>query len=95
MWVMACTFTAVTTNSAKPCPSDSSQNAGVRSASRAVKSRVEPFACIACSLLGVSGSGSPSTHSPYSSGRPRITKDSGRPASRMITPEPKAVARQP
>ena len=40
MCVMACTFTACTTRSAKPWPSESSQKAGVRSASRAVKSRV-------------------------------------------------------
>ena len=40
MCVMACTFTAWTTSSAKPWPSEISQNAGVRSASRAVKSRV-------------------------------------------------------
>ena len=37
---MACTATACTTNSAKPWPSEISQKAGVRSASRAVKSRV-------------------------------------------------------
>jgi len=40
MCVMACVLTPQTTNSAKPWPSDSSQKAGVRSASRAVKSRV-------------------------------------------------------
>jgi hypothetical protein len=40
MCVMACTFTAWTTSGAKPWPSEISQNAGVRSASRAVKSRV-------------------------------------------------------
>ena len=37
MCVIACTLTADTTNSEKPWPSEISQNARVRSASRAVK----------------------------------------------------------
>src|SRR6185503_8470277 len=41
------------------------------------------------------GSGSPSTVSPWSSGRRRITIASGSPTAMATTPEPKAVARQP
>ena len=94
MWAMACTFTAPTTNSAKLCPSASSQNAGVRSASRAVKSRVAEADC-ATAATEAGGCRTPSTVSPMSSGRRRMTIASGMPSTSAATPEASAVVRQP
>ena len=61
MWVMACTFIAMTTKSEQPWPSDSSQKAPVRSASRAVNARGAD-ACACVSLFAAAGT--PSTVSP-------------------------------
>ncbi len=94
MWVIECTLTACTTRRAKPWPSESSQNAGVRSASRAVKSRSRVSARICCVVSGVFG-GRPSTVRPWSSGRRLISIASGRPTTIAITPEANEVARQP
>ena len=63
MCVIACTFTAVTTSSAKPWPSEISQKALVRSASRAVNMRCAGASGCPVSLRAGAG-GTPSTVSP-------------------------------
>ena len=66
----------------------------MRTASAAVKSRRGSAG--AGSPLAVYGvGGTPSTVSPWSSGRRRITIASGNPTTMAITPEENAVARQP
>ena len=60
MCVIECTLTACTTRSAKPWPSESSQKALVRTASRAVKSRSSVSAFSSWVVSGVFG-GTPST----------------------------------
>src|SRR5690348_15952455 len=95
MCVIACTFTAVTTKSEKPCPSEISQKAGVRSASRAVKSRVKDLDLIS-SPKGSTAlfSETPSTTSPYSDGLLRITSERGKPRPITSRQEKNAAARQ-
>ena len=92
MCEIAWTFTAVTTSSAKPWPIDSSQNARVRSASRAVNSG-GPVSSPAAAAAG--SGGRPSTVCPSSAGVPRNTRASGQPTTMASRPEPIAVARQP
>ena len=92
MWVMACTLTAVTTSSARPCPAASIQNAWVRSASRAVNSG---WAAAAWAAADWAAGGTPSTCSPMVSGRLRITPASHQPMPSVMTPQVSAVARQP
>ena len=92
-----CTNTADTTSSAAACPSDRYQNVGVRSASRAVKSRrAGTVSWRDPSAATESSSGFlPSIWSPNCAGWWRTIKVSGKPTTRTMTPEANAVVRQP